>query len=161
MYSKYTRNDSFLLLLCILTVKSSFVPTLTIHYTGNLRNEVTHVSSGSRLLTDAPPDNKGLGQSFSPSDLLCTALGTCMLTIIGISAREHQYSIEGARMEVTKTMASNPRRVSGILVSLFLPTDEYTEKEKMLIEKAARTCPVALSIHPDIEMKLLIHFGVH
>ena len=126
-------------------------------YLGELRTEATHVRSGVKVITDAPPDNQGKGESFSPSDLLATALGSCMLTIMGIAGRTHSINIEGTKLKVTKVMASNPRRVSEVHIIFDLPAVKYSDKEKSILETAARTCPVALSIHPDI--KQVINFN--
>lgn len=134
------------------------MPTIETQYLGDLRTEAKHLQSDSKLITDAPLDNQGKGESFSPTDLLATSLGSCMLTIMGISARAHAYSIEGTRMEITKIMASNPRRVAEVEVHFYMPDQPYTDHEKMLIDKAARTCPVALSLHPDLKQTIVFHF---
>jgi uncharacterized OsmC-like protein len=124
----------------------------TIHtrYLGELRTEARHRLSGKTLITDAPPDNHGKGESFSPTDLLAGALGSCMLTIMGIAARTHNIPIEGTELSITKIMASNPRRVAEVVIEFRMPDREYTEKERAILEHAARTCPVALSLHPDL-----------
>ncbi len=126
----------------------------TIHtqYTGGLRTTARHLPSGSVLITDAPVDNKGKGEAFSPTDLLATSLGSCMLTIIGIAAQEHGFDIDGTEMETTKIMASSPRRVSEIVLRFRFPHTNYTTKQKRLIEAAIRNCPVAQSIHPDLQV---------
>jgi len=127
-------------------------------YLGELRTEATHVRSGVKLITDAPPDNQGKGASFSPSDLLATALGSCMLTIMGIAARTHGINIDGTKISITKIMAANPRRVSEVHISFEMPAINYTDKEKSILELAARTCPVALSVHPDIKQLLRFNY---
>ena len=127
-------------------------------YTKDLRTEMTHLASGTKVLTDAPVDNKGKGEVFSPTDLASASLASCMLTIMGIAARTHQFSIDGTRAEVTKTMASDPRRVSAIEVKLFFPKNNYSDKEKKMIENAAHTCPVAYSLHPDIKQDISFNF---
>jgi putative redox protein len=132
--------------------------TVTTLYLGDLRTEATHVRSGVTLITDAPPDNQGKGESFSPSDLLATALGSCMLTIMGIAGRTHNISVEGTGIKITKVMAANPRRVSEVHITFDFPKIRYTEKEKSILELAARTCPVALSIHPDIKQVLAFNY---
>ncbi len=124
--------------------------TAVITYTGNLRTEATHTLSGKQLITDAPTDNQGKGEAFSPTDLLSTALGCCMLTIMGIAVQRHAIDIEGTQVEITKVMESNPRRVSEIVVKMIFKKS-YTEKERVLIENAALTCPVAKSLHPDLK----------
>jgi putative redox protein len=135
------------------------MPTIETVYSGELRTKARHVASGNEIITDAPPDNQGKGEAFSPSDLLSASLGSCMLTIMGIAARTHEFSIEGTRIEVTKIMASNPRRVSEIRVEFYMPDTQYTQKQKEILDKAARTCPVALSIHPDINQQINFHWN--
>ena len=127
-------------------------------YLGELRTEATHVKSGMKIITDAPPDNQGKGEAFSPSDLLATALGSCMLTIMGIAARTHNISMNGTKISVKKVMASNPRRVSEVHIDFDMPEVSYSDKEKSILENAARTCPVALSIHPDIKQVLNFNY---
>ena len=131
--------------------------TITTVYTGELRTEATHVKSGVQIITDAPTDNQGKGESFSPSDLLAAALGSCMVTIMGIASRTHNIDIDGTKIRITKVMASNPRRVSEVHVEFDMPENTYSEKEKAILDLAARTCPVALSLHPDI--KQLVKFN--
>lgn len=132
----------------------------TIHtrYLGELRTEARHRLSGTTLITDAPPDNQGKGESFSPTDLLAGALGSCMLTIMGIAARTHQIPIEGTEVSITKIMASNPRRVAEVVIEFRMPERDYSDKEKAILEHAARTCPVALSLHPDLVQSVQFHF---
>ncbi|MDT4838377.1 OsmC-like protein [compost metagenome] len=132
--------------------------TSKITYTGGLRTSSVHLRSGNEIITDAPVDNQGKGEAFSPSDLLATSLGNCMLTIIGIAARTYNFDIDGTTAEITKIMAENPRRVSEIVVNLQFPANNYTEKEKQLIERSARTCPVAQSIHPDIHQNITFNY---
>ncbi|MFM9026722.1 MAG: OsmC family protein, partial [Bacteroidota bacterium] len=115
--------------------------TIRTTYLGELRTEAVHLQSGTRLITDAPVDNQGKGESFSPTDLLATALGSCMLTIMGIAARTHAISLEGTTMRITKYMVSEPRRVKEILVEFDFPEMNFTEKQKTILEHAARTCP--------------------
>ncbi len=128
--------------------------TAEIIYRGELRNELTHTLSGDRIVTDAPLDNQGKGEAFSPTDLVAAASGACALTIIGIAARTHGFQIEGTKVEVKKVMASNPRRISEIQLNFQLPANNYSDKEKQVIERSAWTCPVMLSIHPDIKKDL-------
>jgi uncharacterized OsmC-like protein len=130
--------------------------TATVVYKGQLRTEMTHLESGNIVITDAPKDNHGNGEAFSPTDIVATALGSCMLSIMGIYARQHEINIEGTLVEITKHMASNPRRIAKIEAKLTMPAKEYTEKDKKALEHAAYTCPVAKSLHPDIEQD--IHF---
>jgi putative redox protein len=132
--------------------------TSKITYNGGLRTTSIHERSGNEIITDAPLDNKGKGEAFSPTDLLATSLGNCMLTIIGIAANEHGFDIDGTTCEVTKIMAENPRRVSEIVVSFQFPKLGYSEKVKTIIERSANTCPVAYSIHPDIKKTLSFNY---
>jgi len=125
--------------------------TAQVIYTGNLHTEAIHVRSKTKIETDAPVDNQGKGEAFSPTDLLATSLATCMVTTMGIAGRTHNIIINGAKIKVTKVMTSNPRRVSEVHVELEMPKKNYSEKEKNILENAARTCPVALSLHPDIK----------
>jgi putative redox protein len=132
--------------------------TATVTYLGELRTQATHLLSGNELLTDAPLDNQGRGEAFSPTDLLATSLGTCMVTIMGIAAREHGFPLEGTRLEITKVMASNPRRVAEVIVEFYFPPISYSEKQKRILEKAATTCPSSLSLHPDLKQTIHFHF---
>lgn len=127
--------------------------TITAKYLGDLRTECVHVASGATLVTDAPVDNQGKGEGFSPTDLCATALAACAMTIIGICGRSHDVDVTGTSIEVTKTMSANPRRIGKIEVIFTMPDREYTDKQKMLIERAAHTCPVHLSLHPDVEQE--------
>ena len=132
--------------------------TSKITYTGDLRTVSVHLKSGNEIITDAPIDNQGKGEAFSPTDLLATSLGNCMLTIVGIAAKSHGFKIDGATAEVTKVMAENPRRVAEIHVSFQFPANNYSEKEKAIIERAAKTCPVAYSLHPDIKKEIAFQY---
>ena len=111
-----------------------------------------------KIITDAPPDNQGKGEAFSPSDLMATALGSCMLTIMGIASRTHNINMNGTKISVKKVMASNPRRVSEVHINFDMPEVNYSDKEKSILENAARTCPVALSVHPDIKQVLTFNY---
>ncbi|RYG21965.1 MAG: OsmC family peroxiredoxin [Chitinophagaceae bacterium] len=132
--------------------------TSKITYIGNLSTSAVHLKSGTAIITDAPVDNQGKGEAFSPTDLLATSLGNCMLTIVGIAARTHGFSIDGTTAEITKIMGENPRRVTEIVVDLQFPANNYSEKEKEIIERSARTCPVAYSVHPDIKQNITFGF---
>ncbi len=127
-------------------------------YLGDLRTEAIHIKSGNKILTDAPPDNQGRGEFFSPTDLLATSLASCMLTIIGIASQTHNFNIDGATAKTTKIMGTDPRRVIEILVDLTFPHNNYTEKERKIIEHATITCPVAKSLHPDIKQTISIKY---
>ncbi len=120
-------------------------------YLGELRVESTHLKSGEVIISDAPTDNNGKGQAFSPTDTVATSLATCMLTIMGIVADQNELNIQGAAAEISKTMAANPRRISKIEIKILMPKIDLPENLKVLLEDRARNCPVAKSIHPDIE----------
>lgn len=124
--------------------------TSTIIYQGNLRTEMTHTKSGNKVITDAPTDNHGKGEAFSPTDLVATALGSCAVTIMGISANNHGINIDGTRLEVTKTMASDPRRIETAEVVIYMPDHPYTEKEKKILTAAAMGCPVMATLKPGV-----------
>ncbi|HET9056808.1 MAG TPA: OsmC family protein [Chitinophagaceae bacterium] len=125
--------------------------TSHIVYEGNLRTRATHLQSGTTIETDAPTDNQGLAQRFSPTDLVATALGSCMMTIMGIKARDMKVDLTGVKIEIQKHMKADPRRIGGIDVIFHFPeTLQLDEKIKTILERAAITCPVAKSIHPDI-----------
>jgi len=128
-------------------------------YTGDLRCKALHLKSGTEIITDAPVDNLGKGEAFSPTDLTATSLGVCMLTTVGISAQKNNYSIDGARAEVTKVMAANPRRIAEIVVDLHFPALNYTDEQKKMIETAALHCPVAKSLHPDLVQTVKFVWG--
>ncbi len=126
--------------------------TSQIIYEGNLRTVATHLQSGTVIETDAPTDNQGKGERFSPSDLVATALGNCMLTIMGIKARDMGLQLEGTRLDVTKIMASEPRRIGGVKIMFHFPdTLNIDEKQRTILERAAMTCPVFESLSKDIE----------
>src|SRR6476659_1185059 len=126
--------------------------TSEIIYKGSLRTEAKHLQSNTIIETDAPTDNEGKGERFSPTDLLATSLGSCMLTIMGIKARDMNISLDGTEVIIKKFMKPEPRLVSGIDVQFNFPSSlQVDEKEKTILERAALTCPVAKSIHPDIE----------
>jgi uncharacterized OsmC-like protein len=124
--------------------------TSKVTYTGNLRTTCEHVMSGSRFITDAPTDNHGMGQAFSPTDTTATSLATCMLTVMGIKARGLDVDLMHSTAEVTKHMAADPRRISRIDVDLQLPAG-VSERNRKILEHTANTCPVNQSLHPDIE----------
>lgn len=124
--------------------------TSKVIYEGKLRTKMTHLYSGTEVLTDAPLDNQGLAQAFSPTDLVATALASCMISIMGIKARDMNVNIDGTEADVTKVMASDPRRISQVKVVIRFPKGNYSDKEKTILENAARTCPVAKSLHTDI-----------
>ena len=131
--------------------------TSKVTYLGGLRTEAIHVQSGNVIITDAPIDNQGKGEAFSPTDLVATALGSCMLTLMGIACNAHQIKgFEGTTIEVTKLMAADPRRIDKVIIEFYL-INHFSDKEKKILELAAITCPVAKSLHPDLEQE--IHFN--
>lgn len=127
------------------------MPTITVYYQGDLRTEATHGKSQTQLITDAPVDNNGQGRSFSPTDLVATALGTCILTVMGIKARDKDIDMSGATAAVTKTMASNPRRIERLEVVITMPANGYDHKARKVLEASAHHCPVANSLKDGIE----------
>ncbi|MBC7743575.1 MAG: OsmC family protein [Flavobacterium sp.] len=133
--------------------------TIETNYLGDLRTEATHIQSGNKLITDAPLDNKGKGEAFSPSDLLAAALGSCMLTIMGITAREQGINIEATTCSIVKIMASDPRRVSEVQIKFNFPIANYSDKIQTILKRAAYNCPVAKSLHPDILQNVVFDFA--
>ena len=128
-------------------------------YLGSLRTEAVHLQAGDKIITDAPLDNHGKGEAFSPTDLLAAALGSCMLTIMGISAPAYGYELEGTTVDIEKIMGANPRRVAEIKITFNFPKgNNYTEQQKRVIEAAARTCPVANSLHPDLKKTIVFNY---
>lgn len=127
-------------------------------YTGNLHTTATHLLSGNSIVTDAPPDNQGKGEAFSPTDLLATAFATCILTVMGLAARTHNFNIDNAKCKVTKIMSANPRRVAEIKVDIDFPKNNYSEKEKNILHHCIKNCPVALSLHPEVKQTVNLNF---
>lgn len=127
-------------------------------YKGDLQTEGLHLKSGERIVTDAPIDNNGKGSAFSPTDLLCASLASCMITLMGITAESKEIRLGAIESKITKTMASNPRRVAEIRIDLTIQNLNYSEKEKSILENAALTCPVAKSIHPDIVVDFRVNW---
>lgn len=127
--------------------------TSEVIYLGDLRTKSTHIASQSEILSDAPIDNNGKGEAFSPTDYVANALASCMLTIMGIKAREMNVDISQSRVEVTKIMQSEPRRIAEIEVKIFMSL-QADIKTKTILENAAKACPVAKSLHPDIVQKI-------
>lgn len=131
------------------------MPTVLSLYQGNLRCQNTHVQSGTSLITDAPCDNQGKGESFSPTDLVATALGTCMMTIMGIYAKDNGFNLDGMKMEITKKMSITPRRIGRIDIVITMPHHiELTPMQKAALEEIPHTCPVCLSLNPEIEKNI-------
>jgi uncharacterized OsmC-like protein len=132
------------------TIKSS--------YLGNLRTQATHVLSGNALLTDAPLDNNGKGEAFSPTDLVCAALGSCMVTIMGIVTEREGVSLEGLSWEITKIMHSDPRKIQEIQVNFHWSGPAFSPAMSQKFKNAARTCPVALSLDPALTQTITFDF---
>lgn len=130
--------------------------TSTVVYNGELRTTCTHLKSGSDFETDAPTDNHGKGERFSPTDLMATSLATCMITVMGIKARTMGFDLNDIRIEVLKIMKAEPRRVGGIELTFHIPDSlkNIEEKTISIMKHTGETCPVIHSIHPDIEVKI-------
>ena len=128
-------------------------------YLGGLRTEAIHEQSGTKLMTDAPLDNHGKGEAFSPTDLVATALGSCMLTIMGISAEANGYKLEGTTLEIEKIMVANPRRIGEIKVEVNFPEgSNFTDKQKRVIEAAAKSCPVYNTLAPEVQKSITFNW---
>lgn len=130
--------------------------TSTVVYKGELRTVCTHLRSSNSFETDAPVDNNGRGERFSPTDLMATSLATCMITVMGIKARTMGFDLTGIKIEVLKIMKADPRRVGGIELTFHIPDtlEELDEKTKSILKNTGITCPVQLSIHPDIDVRI-------
>lgn len=132
--------------------------TAVTKYLGDLRTEIIHVRSGSVIITDAPVDNKGKGENFSPTDMVASALGSCILTIMGIAAREHGFSIDGVTCKTTKIMTNSPRKIGEIKIEFDFTGNEYTGKQKKILEYCVKTCPVALSLNESVFQNVTLLF---
>ena len=127
--------------------------TANIIYKGTLRCGATHIQSGSMIETDAPTDNRGKGERFSPTDLLCVSLATCIATTMGIKAIDMNIDLTSTAVDVTKHMLPDPRRVAKIEVNLLMPAAlQLDEKDKLVLERVGNNCPVAKSLHPEMEV---------
>jgi putative redox protein len=137
------------------------MPTSKIIYLGELRTEATHLQSGTSIITDAPTDNNGRGEAFSPTDLVATALGSCAMTIMGISARNDGIDLTGSSIEITKIMSiDTPRRIVRVDINFnMLSPQPLTEAQQAKLIRAAHTCPVAKSLHTDIEQNMVFHWA--
>lgn len=131
--------------------------TSKVTYLGNLRTENEHLKSGNKFITDAPTDNNGKGEAFSPTDTVATGLANCMITVMGIKARDIKVNMDGTTAMVTKTMAADPRRISKIEVILNFPSG-IDEKSRKILENTGRTCPVMQSLHPNIEKVIVFNW---
>lgn len=131
--------------------------TSKVTYLGNLRTENEHLSSGNKYITDAPVDNHGKGEAFSPTDTVATGLANCMLTVMGIKARDLEVNMDGTTATVTKTMAANPRRISKVEIVINFPKG-IDERSRKILENTGRTCPVMQSLHPDMEKEIVFNW---
>ena len=128
-------------------------------YLGDLRTEIVHLRSGSVITTDAPVDNKGRGENFSPTDMVASALGSCIFTIMGIAAREHSFSIDGSTCKITKIMTESPRKIREIRIEFDFSANSYTDKQKKILEYCVKTCPVALSLNDSVFQNVTLNFN--
>ena len=140
----------------VVSIKTYFM-TANILYKGGLRSEATHLGSGDTIRTDAPKDNHGKGEAFSPTDLLATSLGCCMISIMGIVAMKNNFVFEGGSAEITKVMEADPRRVGEVIVKINMPKLNFTDEQKKMLETAALNCPVAKSL--SAELKQTVSFA--
>ena len=124
------------------------------NYLGELRTENEHIRSGVKMITDAPVDNQGKGEAFSPTDLVATALADCMITIMGIKAREKGLDLTGTLLETTKIMSSEPRRIGEIIIEITFPKNNFSDKDKAILAAITKSCPVALSLHPEVKQTI-------
>jgi putative redox protein len=127
-------------------------------YLGDLRTDIIHLKSGSVITTDAPVDNKGKGENFSPTDMVAVALGSCIFTIMGIAAREHSFTIDGSTCRITKIMTENPRKIGEIKIDFDFPGNDFTSKQKKILEYCVKTCPVALSLNESVFQNVALNF---
>lgn len=134
------------------------MPTAKGYYEGNLRTKNVHVASGQSFITDAPLDNNGKGEAFSPTDTVCAALSSCMMTLMGIYAERVGVNLNGLSSQVTKHMGTNPRRIVKIEIAFSWPEPVNDPHHLEMLKRAALTCPVAKSLHPDIEQDVTFHF---
>jgi putative redox protein len=132
--------------------------TMTGLYLGELRTEATHLKSGNRIITDAPVDNNGKGSAFSPTDLACASLNSCMMTLMGMVAQRENINLEGLRSEIEKIMAANPRKIEEIKITFFHAGLNASEIQKEKLKRAALTCPVALSLHDTVKQTVEFNF---
>lgn len=133
------------------------MPTSKVTYLGELRTSSIHINSGSEIISDAPLDNNGKGEAFSPTDTVANALASCMFTVMGIKAREMDVDFSGSTAEVTKIMGTDPRRIAEIHVTFSMAINP-DEKTKTILERTAMTCPVFYSLHPDIKKEIVFNW---
>jgi putative redox protein len=127
-------------------------------YLGDLRTEIIHIRSGSVITTDAPVDNKGKGENFSPTDMVASALGSCIFTIMGIAAGEHSFSIDNSSCRITKIMTDKPRKIGEIKIDFDFTEGDYTDKQKKILEYCVKTCPVALTLNESVFQNVRLLF---
>ena len=139
-------------------LKNQAMATVKTTYLGDLRTENIHLQSGCKIITDAPVDNRGKGEAFSPTDLLATSLGNCIMTIMGIKAMDNGIDLTGTEIEITKIMANLPRRVAEVILEFNFPKKGYTEDEKRIIESVAGTSPVPLSLHLNLKQTVIFNW---
>ena len=132
--------------------------TIETIYLGGLRTEITHMQSGNKVITDAPTDNNGKGEYISPTDMVAAALGSCIVTIMEMAAARNNIDLKGTRIVIDKVMAVEPRRIAEIRVDFYFPGD-YSDKVKTILQRAAETCPVAKSLHPDLRQIIHFHYN--
>ncbi len=132
--------------------------SMTIKYQGGLRTLGTHLKSGNQVLTDAPTDNRGKGEAYSPTDLVCNALAACMMTLMGMEAEKEQIDLTGMSAEITKTMDSNPRKIKEISINFYCNNLNASELQKEKLRRAALTCPVALSLADGLKQAVEFNF---
>ena len=132
--------------------------TIRTRYLGDLRTEATHVQSGNKIITDAPTDNNGKGESFSPTDMVATALGSCIFTIMGIKAREHGFSIDGATAKTTKIMRNDPRRIQEVQIEFDFSAQTYSEKQKQILRELTKASPVPRSVSEELIQSISLKF---
>ena len=128
--------------------------TASIVYKGDLRCECTHIQSNSIIETDAPTDNRGKGEMFSPTDLVCVSLATCMITTMGIRANDMNVNLRDTKIDFTKYMLSEPRRIGKIDITLHIPNADIDNKDKKILEMVGNNCPVMKSLHPDLQLNI-------
>jgi uncharacterized OsmC-like protein len=133
--------------------------TASIVYKGDLRCECTHIQSNSIIETDAPTDNRGKGERFSPTDLVCVSLATCMITTMGIRANDMNVNLRDTKIDVTKYMLSEPRRIGKIDITLHIPNADIDNKDKKILEMVGNNCPVMKSLHPDLQLNISYHWS--
>ena len=132
--------------------------SMTGYYSGELRTQDTHLKSGNIIITDAPPDNNGKGEAFSPTDLICAALSSCMMTIMAMAAEKDNIDLTGLKSDIVKVMASNPRKIAEIQIIFTHPSLSATDLQKEKLERAGRTCPVALSLAEGLKQTIVFNW---